>query len=416
MSLSPIQSTCPSPIFKIKQAAAPKRTTTAICSEPTEKVFLTSTPLHSELTWKDLAPSEKTKSGPLSEAKPEPIGLGTELPQSNFPPLISWHDQDWQLSQSTLPKIKPWHPEQSVDNEFSYKPGKVDPLMSSFLANLTSHVAPPTEHSTPAAPITLAAVDSLSSGPAQEAKAKTLELPTSAEKIRAQEIRASVNQKLFELGKLSVNYSVDEKLFPFLDKLKLDAGEFFLARACWQGVHKKRRRVLESVLDEYPRLPKDQKNWQAAVSAAQAKGTDVTACDKIFVQYFLENRKAMKSLFRATLAGVFPGQTAVCYRGQSNDPRYGAHSTRRMGCYSIDPNVSERWNEGSLKQYRVKVNHVWSTFTVTQNYLRGERELTVYSAGGTRKGVAVADLSRARSEFETRYAGNKLAKRLETLF
>ncbi|MBX3167627.1 MAG: hypothetical protein KF760_09450 [Candidatus Eremiobacteraeota bacterium] len=239
-------------------------------------------------------------------------------------------------------------------------------------------------------------------------------VPTCGGLTRAQVIQG-VDAKLAALGKTSVRYSVDEKMFSSMDKLNLDPVDFFTARACWQGVSTKRRAVLEKVLDQFPELPKDQKNWQAAVASAEAKGTKITDTDKVFIQYFIENRKAMKSLFRATLPSGFQGNSAICYRGQSNSSEYGPHSTKPLGCYSIDPEISESWaTGGNLKQFKVKLSDVWSTYTATQNNNRCERELTVYSRGGIRRGEKVKDIPAAKREFQASYAGDKLAKDLET--
>lgn len=238
-------------------------------------------------------------------------------------------------------------------------------------------------------------------------------VPTVGGMTRDQIIQG-VNAELKALGApTNTYYAVDEKLFPSLDKVKLNPVEFFTARACWQGVNTKRRAQLEAVLDQFPKLPKDQKNWQSAVKAAKAGGSYITKTDEVFIKYFIENRKEMKQLFRATLTSGFQGNSALCYRGQSSSSEFGPHSTKPLGCYSIDPGVSEAWSAGNLKQFKVKLNDIWSTYTVTQNNNRCERELTVYSRGGIRKGEKVKDVTAAKLEFNGRYASDELASALE---
>ncbi|MBS2040708.1 hypothetical protein JST97_37320 [bacterium] len=249
---------------------------------------------------------------------------------------------------------------------------------------------------------------------AAEAVAAKPALPTVGGMTRAQVIEGvNTSLKALQLDSDYIHYAVDEKLFPALDKIKLNPVEFFTARACWQGVNTKRRAQLEAVLDQFPKLPKDQKNWQSAVAAAKAGGASITKADEVFIQYFIENRKEMKQLFRATLPSGFQGNTALCYRGQSSSSQYGPHSTKPLGCYSIDPGVSESWGDGNFKQFKVKLSDVWSTYTATQNNNRCERELTVYSQGGIRRGQKVSNVQAAKQEFQARYASDTLSQGLE---
>lgn len=237
--------------------------------------------------------------------------------------------------------------------------------------------------------------------------------PTCAGKTREQVIRGVQHALANELHRQAC-FAVDEELFPSLDKLKLDPVEFFTARACWQGISTKRRAVLEGVLNQFPSLPKDQKNWQAAVAAAKQKGTPIEETDLVFIRYFMENRKAMKTLFRATLRSAFQGESAICYRGQSDDASYGRHSTKALGCYSIDPYQASKWSKGgNLKKFRVKLSDVWSTYTVSQNTHRTERELTVFSRGGLRKGDKLQDVWSEKSHFDKLYRQDLLAQALE---
>ncbi|MBS2038606.1 hypothetical protein JST97_26740 [bacterium] len=249
---------------------------------------------------------------------------------------------------------------------------------------------------------------------ATEAVQDVKAVPTCAGMTKT-EVTAGVKKTLQAMGVTDGSFAVDEKLFPSLEKLDMNPVEFFAARACWQGVNTKRRAVLEQVLDQFPSLPKDQKNWRAAVSAVETKGTQVTETDRYFIGYFIENRQKMKSLFRATLPSSFEGNSAVCYRGQDKSSKWGPHSTKPLGCYSIDPAVSEGWGSGNFKRFKVKLNDIWSTYTTLQNNHRCERELTVYSRGGIRRGEEVKDIAGARVEFNRRYENDQLAKSLEKI-
>jgi len=204
---------------------------------------------------------------------------------------------------------------------------------------------------------------------------------------RAAEIKNACTDKLREMGE-SAYFKVDKELLPLLDKMKMDPVDFFTARACWQGVTSKRRSVLEKVLDQFPQLPKDQKNADAALAAVEANGTQLKETDRFFVKYFLEHRKEMKTLFRATL-NLFEGDKVTVYRGQSDSSKYAKDATKPLGCYSFNPSQSAQWGS-NLKRFKVKLNDVWSTSVVSQNENRSEEEVTVYSRGGVRKGAKIA--------------------------
>jgi len=229
---------------------------------------------------------------------------------------------------------------------------------------------------------------------------------------RATQVRQAVDVNLAKMGK-TAHYKVDKHLFPLLDKVGLDAAEFFTARACWQGVTSKRRHILEKVLDEFPSLPKDQKNVEAAITAAESKGTKISETDRYFLGYFFEHRKEMKTLFRASL-NLFEGDKISVFRGQEDDPKWGKDSTKPLGCYSFDPGVSEGWGT-NLKRYRVKLSDVWSTSVISQNANQIERELTVYSRGGIRKGEKISGtkVSEEVRKFEKEYSPNDWMRQAE---
>ena len=208
-----------------------------------------------------------------------------------------------------------------------------------------------------------------------------------AETQRLADIKQAVTEKLTAMD-ARASFKVDKQLLPLLDKMNMDPVDFFTARACWQGVHTKRRAVLEKVLDQFPDLPKDQKNLQGAMAAAEAKGTKISETDRYFLKYFFEHRKEMKTLFRATL-NLFEGDKVSVYRGQSNSSEYGKDSTKPLGCYSFNPSTSASWGS-NLKRFRVNINDVWSTSVVSQNQNRSEEEVTVYSRGGIRKGTPIS--------------------------
>jgi hypothetical protein len=283
----------------------------------------------------------------------------------------------------------------------------MSPLAQVPLPSLGSGVAPPqaTPLATPQAP---PQATPLAMPTAPVPAAQTVQGPEAVQDLktlppaeRARATREAVKANLKAMG-TSATFKVDQHLFPLLDKVGLDSVEFFTARACWQGVHSKRREVLEKVLDQFPKLPKDQKNVDAAIAAVRANGTPCAETDCYFLHYFIENRKEMKTLFRATL-NLFEGDKVTVYRGQSDSKQYAANATKPLGCYSFDPNVSESWGD-NLKRYRVKLSDVWSTSVVTQNNHHTERELTVYSRGGVRKGERITNNAEVMNEFNKNYS------------
>jgi hypothetical protein len=226
---------------------------------------------------------------------------------------------------------------------------------------------------------------------------------------RANEVNSACTEKIRAMGE-SASFKVDKELLPLLDKLKMDPVDFFTARACWQGVSSKRRAVLEKVLDQFPDLPKDQKNVEAAMAAAEAKGAGITETDRFFLKYFFENRKEMKTLFRATL-NLFEGDKISVYRGQSDSSKYAKDATKPLGCYSFNPQQSASWGS-NLKRFQVKLNDVWSTSVVSQNDNRNEEEVTVYSRGGVRKGTPIPKgaMSEESAKFKEKLHPNQYMK------
>lgn len=227
--------------------------------------------------------------------------------------------------------------------------------------------------------------------------------PLPVESKAARQLEDQVRHRLEHLGTKRKG-KVDPKLLPLLERLDLDPVEFFTARACWQGADgtgKKRRPILEAVLQEFPKLPKDEKNWEAALDKVRDSGREVSRADEHFVGYFFENRGKLKSLMRATLPRAWRSQRYVTvYRGQSNSDKYGEDSTRPLGCYTLSPGVARSFSDGNLKKYSVRIDEVWSTSFATQNNYGTEEELTVLSLGGMRRGERVEDLDAEKAAYQ----------------